>query len=84
MKAAIDTLKNSGSTVLIVSHRQNALDLADYLLIMKHGKLLDFGITAEVFQRLQGKRPQSGNAIAQADQKRALPASTRTVTLPSR
>ena len=84
LKAAIDTLKNSGSTVLIVSHRQNALDLADYLLIMKHGKLLDFGITAEVFQRLQGKRPQSGNAIAQADQKRALPASTRTVTLPSR
>ena len=84
LKIAIDRLKKSGSTVLIVSHRQNILDMADYLLIMKQGQLLDFGVTAEVFQRITSNIPQADNVAVQANKDKVLPASKRTVTLPSR
>ena len=58
--------------------------MADYLLIMKQGQLLDFGVTAEVFQRITSNIPQADNVAVQANKGKVLPASKRTVTLPSR
>ena len=51
LNQAINTLKESGSTVLIVSHRQTVLPFADYLILMADGTIVDAGPVAEVVAR---------------------------------
>lgn len=53
LNQAINTLKESGSTVLIVSHRPTVLPFADYLILMADGTILDAGPVAEVVGRHQ-------------------------------
>lgn len=48
---AIKMLKAAGSTVVLVSHRQGAIPLSDYLLIMALGRVKDFGKTADIVAR---------------------------------
>ena len=52
---AIQILKENGSTVLIVSHRQNILPLTDYLLVLAGGQIVDFGGSDDVLHRLNSK-----------------------------
>ncbi len=49
---AIATLKAAGSTVLIVSHRQGALKLADYILALKAGQVRYFGESSVVLSQM--------------------------------
>jgi ATP-binding cassette, subfamily C, bacterial EexD len=53
LNSAIKTLKSIGSTVVLVSHRQGAIPLADYLLVMEAGKIKDQGTTADVITRVK-------------------------------
>ena len=55
LSAAISTLKTSGSTVVIVSHRKPILSISDYLMLIGDGRQLEFGPTAEVVAKLKPK-----------------------------
>jgi len=53
LHSAIATLKAAGSTVLIVSHRQGALKLADYILALKEGQVRYFGESSVVLEKMR-------------------------------
>ena len=53
LNSAIETLKTTDSTVIIVSHRQSVLPIIDYVLLMNDGLIQDAGPKAEVFERLR-------------------------------
>ncbi len=50
---AIKLLKENGSTVVLVTHRQTVLALADYLMILADGRLARFGETSDVMTNLK-------------------------------
>ena len=67
LNEAIKTLKTVGSTVVLVSHRQGALPLADYLLVMEAGTIRDQGATADVIARAKQRatdRQQAAEKLA--------------------
>jgi ATP-binding cassette subfamily C protein EexD len=53
LNQAIATLRDAGSTVIIVSHREGALSLADQLIVVSSGSVVDSGPSAEVMTRLR-------------------------------
>ena len=53
LNRAIAALKDAGSTVIIVSHREGALSLADQLIVVSSGTVVDSGPSAEVMARLR-------------------------------
>jgi len=53
LNAAITLLKESGSTVIIVSHRQSILPLVDQLVVMAKGRVVDVGSVDEVARNVQ-------------------------------
>ena len=55
-------IKNAGSTVFMVSHRQNVLPISDYLIILDKGTVRDQGPTAAVVAKL---KQQMADAAAQ-------------------
>ena len=65
LNGAIATLKSVGSTVVLVSHRQGAMPLADYLLVMAAGKVHDQGPPAEVVARARELLARQQNGLAQ-------------------
>ena len=60
---AIQLLRRSGSIVIVISHRPNALAALDMALVLYEGKAIAFGPSAEVFARVSGSAPP---AVAQA------------------
>ena len=48
---AIGRMKQAGSTVIVVSHRSNIIPLADHILIMGAGRVVEFGPASEVLQK---------------------------------
>ena len=48
---AIGRMKSAGSTVVVVSHRSNIIPLADHILIMRGGRVAEFGPANEVLQK---------------------------------
>lgn len=63
LNRAIATLKEAGSTVIIVSHREGALSLADQLIMVSSGSVVDSGspkeVAARLRQRATASQPQS-------------------------
>ena len=59
---AIQLLRRSGSIVIVISHRPNALAALDMALVLYEGKAIAFGPSAEVFARVSGAAPP---AVAQ-------------------
>ena len=57
LNSAIQTLKGNGSTVVIVSHRQTVLPLADLLMVLAGGRLKEFGPVAELVKKLKAGGP---------------------------
>ncbi|MBC7357630.1 MAG: type I secretion system permease/ATPase [Desulfacinum sp.] len=64
---AVKSLKEKGSSVLLVSHRPSILSVADKVLVLKDGQTAMFGPTKEVLAHLMGQpqvapaaRPQAG------------------------
>ena len=70
LNRAIATLKHAGSTVIIVSHREGALSLADQLIYVASGSVRDSGPYAEVMARL---RHQLDAAQAESQSTKAPP-----------
>ena len=68
LNAAIASLKNTNSAVIIVSHRQSVLPIIDYVVLLNDGLIEDAGTKAEVFERLRAKTPQTP-ALPSAQQK---------------
>ncbi|MDA8677584.1 hypothetical protein N9L74_02790, partial [Luminiphilus sp.] len=52
---AIKLLKETESTVIVVSHRPNVLPLVDHVLVLNDGLIVDAGEKTEVFGRLAAK-----------------------------
>ena len=50
--AALRTLRERGSMVVLMTHRRSILDLADRVLLLQGGRTLAFGPRDEVLQRL--------------------------------
>lgn len=55
---AISKLKQQGTTFVIISHLQNIIFVADYLLVMMQGQMLRYGKPAEVMASLQTAQPK--------------------------
>ena len=85
LQVAIETLKNSGSTVMVVSHRTRLLPLADFVLVMESGTVKAFGPTDTVIQGVQRAQvaPQVENGAPKSGQKIAAPTIARTVPVAS-
>jgi ATP-binding cassette subfamily C exporter for protease/lipase len=59
---AIQELKNQGKTVFLITHRRNILSVADYLLVLKEGKLVNYGLRDTVLATLTGSpQPSPSN-----------------------
>ncbi|MDG2272317.1 MAG: type I secretion system permease/ATPase, partial [Halioglobus sp.] len=56
LSSAIKTLRESGSTVVMISHRTGLLELSDHLVVMNNGVITDQGVPEEVLARLQKAR----------------------------
>ena len=52
LNKAIKVLSENGSTVIVVSHRKGVIDQADMLMIMRAGRMVDFGDKDVVMARL--------------------------------
>jgi ATP-binding cassette subfamily C protein EexD len=70
LNEAILALKTAGSTIVLVSHRQGAVPLVDYLIFVHGGRISDQGTKEEIVERAklqQQKDEQSLEAAATAE-----------------
>ena len=58
LSAAIDGMRQRGQTVVLVSHRVQAISKADLLLFLERGQQRAFGPRNEVMKLFQGPAPQ--------------------------
>ena len=56
---AIQLLRRTGSIVIVISHRPNALAALDMALVLYEGKAIAFGPSQEVFARVHASSPPS-------------------------
>ena len=57
LSAAIDGMRQRGQTVILVSHRVQAIGKADLLLLLEKGQQRAFGPRAEIMKLFQGTTP---------------------------
>ncbi len=50
----------AGITTIIISHRSGALKHASHVLIIKNGRMVEFGTRDEILPKLQGKKAAQG------------------------
>ena len=75
LNTAIANMKQNGSTIVMVSHRQTVLSLADYIIIMEGGRIKEQGARDEVVARVR--------AAQQAQQNKANPSVSAKAELPA-
>ncbi len=63
---AITHLKSIRSTVIIITHRPNILQVTNKLLVMRDGLLEMYGSTHEVLAKLRGVKTQQPQSKPQA------------------
>lgn len=68
---AITQLKAARKTVVLITHRRNAVSLADWLLILRDGKVQTFGKKEKVLEAMQQAAAQLG-VVAQDGRVRGL------------
>jgi len=66
---AIRILRHTGSIVIVISHRPNALAALDMAMVLYDGKAIAFGSSQEVFARVR----DSGSPVASATAQTAVP-----------
>lgn len=54
--AAMKKLREQGSSIIIISHRMNMMEIADKILLLNGGQVQAFGPKGEVLAYLQGKQ----------------------------
>jgi ABC-type protease/lipase transport system fused ATPase/permease subunit len=59
LNRAIATIKEAGTTVVIVGHRPSTLAQADRILMLREGRLHMFGPRADVIERLTRHQVQA-------------------------
>jgi PrtD family type I secretion system ABC transporter len=60
LSSAIDGMRSRGQTIVLVSHRVQAIGKADLLLFLEKGQQRAFGPRNEVMKLFQGPSPQRG------------------------
>ena len=62
---ALKDAKARGAAVILAAHRTNALAFADYLMVMRGGKVEAFGPTDEIVKRMRppGPAPVQGQPV---------------------
>jgi ATP-binding cassette, subfamily C, bacterial EexD len=63
LNAALQTLRQLGSTVLIITHRTSILSQLDKLLLMHDGKVVDFGPRDTVLANLRNQQARKLSAV---------------------
>ncbi len=51
------SLRRTGSIVIVISHRPNALATLNMAIVLYEGKSIAFGTSQEVFARVRGSSP---------------------------
>ena len=70
LHTALDVMKKSGSTIIVVSHRPTILPLSDYVMVLNNGRVVQFGETNTVMEDF--KKGQAKVQATAAGPKRAL------------
>jgi ATP-binding cassette subfamily C exporter for protease/lipase len=52
---AVHALKNSGKTIVLVTHRPSALSMADRLLVLREGRVEAFGPRDDVLAAMRAR-----------------------------
>ncbi len=73
LNTAIANMKQNGSSIIMVSHRQAVLSLADYVIIMENGGIKEQGARDEVIQRARAARQVKQAHDTQPAQIKAIP-----------
>ena len=68
LSTAIANMKQAGSTIIMVSHRQAVLALADYVIIMENGGIKEQGTRDEVVARARSAQQAQQARATQAAQ----------------
>jgi PrtD family type I secretion system ABC transporter len=58
LMAALETLKKAGTTTVVITHKPGLLSAADKIMVLKEGKMADFGPAKEVFGHMTGDTEQ--------------------------
>lgn len=74
LNTAIANMKQAGSTIIMVSHRQAVLSLADYVIIMEKGSIKEQGTRDEVVARARAAQQAQQAQSAQASPVKSVPA----------
>jgi len=69
LSEAIQSLKAMGKTIFLITHRQNILTVADYLMVLKAGRVAHYGLREEVTATLKelaaiNQKPSQEFAVA--------------------
>lgn len=73
LNTAIANMKQNGSTVVMVSHRQAVLSLADYIIIMEGGRIKEQGPRDEVVARVRAAQQAQQNRANSGASANAVP-----------
>ena len=60
LRAALVWLKEAGKTVVVISHRPNVLSVMDKIVVLRKGKMEDFGPSKEIIAKLTRPVASSG------------------------
>ena len=75
LQKALATLKTMGKTVVVISHRPGVLAVADRIVLMRDGRVVDAGERDAVLRRLQGAAaPAPSQPLPDPDDRAAAPA----------
>ena len=58
--ATVEELKKSGTTVVIITHRQNILKATNKIVLMNSGRIEKYGISDDIFKKIVASKPFSG------------------------
>ncbi len=64
LHTAIKKLKDAGSTVVIVSHREGVLPLSDSILVLTAGKVKSFEATTDMVARIEKSKKEAQKRLA--------------------
>ena len=57
LEAALRQLRQRGTTVVIVSHKARILEAADRILVLREGRLLEYGEASTVMKKFRHPAP---------------------------
>ena len=76
---AVNELRSHGKTIILITHRTNAIGITNKLLLLRDGAAQMFGPTNQVLAALQDQQKQAQQAHADAQAKLANGTNATTV-----